>query len=162
MARSVPRPALSLQYPMSLAVYGGYAQARNTVDYLADHAFPIQNIAIVGTELKSVERVTGRPSRGRVAATGAVTGLGLGAFVGIAFTMFSKHGQLGFVLTPVLGTLFGLVWSQARFAAASRHGRRDFASVSQIVATRYEVLVEHHFAEEARGLLAATLRRCPP
>jgi hypothetical protein len=142
---------------MSLAVYEAYAQAQHAVDYLANHAFPIQNIAIVGTELKSVERVTGRSTRGRIAVTGAVTGFWLGVFVGIAFTMFGKQSQLGFVLgTPVLGALFGLVWSQVRFAAATRHGDHDFASVSQIVATRYEVLVEHHFAEQARGLLATT------
>jgi hypothetical protein len=142
---------------MSLAVYEAYAQAQQAVDYLADQAFPIDNLAIVGTELKSVERVTGRSTRGRIAVTGAVTGFWFGVFLGLAFTMFGRQSQLGFVLgTPVLGALFGLVWSQARFAAAARHRGHDFASVSQIVATRYEVLVEHHFAEQARGLLATT------
>jgi hypothetical protein len=148
---------------MSLVVYEAYAQAQHAVDYLADHSFPIQNIAIVGTELKSVERVTGRSTRGRIAAAGAVTGFWVGVFVGIAFMMFGKQNQFGFLLgTPVLGALFGLVWSQVRFAAAIRHGGSDFASVSQIVATRYEVLVEHRFAEEARGLLAPTLKGCLP
>ena len=36
----------------------------------------------------------------------------------------------------------------------TRKGTRDFSSVSQVVATRYEVLVEHRLAEEARTLIA--------
>jgi hypothetical protein len=140
---------------MSLGVYDGYAQAQHVVDYLSDNEFPVQNVAIVGTELKSVERVTGRLTRGKVAAAGAISGLWIGLFVGIAFALFSKQGQLGFLITtPVLGAVFMLVWSQLGFTAATRGGTRDFASVSQVVATKYEVLVEHHVASRARELLA--------
>jgi hypothetical protein len=140
---------------MSLGVYDGYDQAQHVVDHLSDNEFPVQNVAIVGTELKSVERVTGRLTRGKVAAAGAVSGLWMGLFVGIAFALFSKQGQIGFlVTTPPLGAVFGLVWSQLGFTAATRGGARDFSSVSQVVATKYEVLVEHRFAEPARELLA--------
>lgn len=142
---------------MSLGVYDGYAQAQQVVDYLADHAFPVQNVEIVGTELKSVERVTGRLTRSKVAVAGAMSGLWIGLFVGIAFALFSKQGQLGFLITtPVLGAVFMLVWSQLGFSAATRGGARDFASVSQIVATKYEVLVAHDVIGQARELLAAT------
>ena len=55
----------------SLGVYDTYPQAQHVVDYLADHDFPVQNVAIVGTELKSIERVTGRLTRGKVALAGA-------------------------------------------------------------------------------------------
>src|SRR6478752_5347036 len=135
--RNIPRTGLNLQYPMSLGVYDTYPQAQHVVDYLADHEFPVQNVAIVGTELKSIERVTGRLTRGKVALAG-------------------DRGQLGFLITtPLLGALFGLIWSQLGFTAATRSGTRDFASVSQIVATKYEVLVEHNLAEQARTLLAA-------
>ena len=64
----------------------------------------------------------------------------------------------GFVVTFTIGVivaLFGLIWSQLGFTAATQRGRRDFASISQIIATKYEVLVEHKLAEQARGLLAA-------
>jgi hypothetical protein len=57
-------------------------------------------------------------------------------------------------VTPLLGAAFMLLWSQLGFSAATRGGSRDFASVSQVVATRYEVLVEHNVAERARGLVA--------
>ncbi|MDP9092645.1 MAG: hypothetical protein M3N95_06800 [Actinomycetota bacterium] len=153
------RPALNLDYPMSLDVYDDYSRAQHVVDSLADQEFPVQNVAIVGTELKSVERVTGRLTHGKVALAGAISGLWMGLFVGIAFALFSKQNQLGFLITtPVLGALFGLVWSQIGFRAATRGGSRDFASVSQVIATKYEVLVEHRFIEQARQLVAAMPR----
>lgn len=155
MTRGRARPVLNLNYPMSLAVYDTYEQAQQAVDYLSDNDFPVQNVAIVGTDLKSIERVTGRLTRGKVAVAGAISGLWLGMFVGIAFALFSKDAQLGFVIaTPLLGALFGLAWSQLGFTAATRGGTRDFSSVTQVVATSYEVLVEHTLAAQARELLA--------
>jgi hypothetical protein len=156
MTRNRARPVLNLDYPMSLAVYDSYEQAQQAVDYLSDNEFPVQNVAIVGTDLKSIERVTGRLTRGRVAVAGAISGLWLGMFVGIAFALFSKNVQLGFVIaTPLLGGLFGLAWSQLGFTAATRGHTRDFSSLSQVIATSYEVLVEHTLAARARELLAA-------
>lgn len=147
---------MSLEYPMSLGVYDGYPQAQHVVDYLADHDFPVQNVEIVGTELRAIERVTGRLTRGKVALAGAVSGLWIGLFVGVAFALFSKQGQLGFLITtPILGAVFMLVWSQLGFTAATRGGTRDFASVSQIVATKYEILVAHNLIGQARELIAA-------
>ena len=152
---TVPCPGLDLTYPKSLALFDDYAQAQRAVDYLSDNDFAVNNLAIVGTDLKSVERVTGRLTRGKVAAAGALSGFWMGLFVGIAFALFSRQGQIGFLLTtPLLGAIFGLVWGQLGFAAITRGGTRDFSSVSQVVATRYEVLVEHSFAESARTQLA--------
>ena len=63
-----------LQFPQSVGIYSSYADAQKAVDYLADEKFEVQNLAIVGTDLKSVERVTvtrrvsrgaGRPRRRR-------------------------------------------------------------------------------------------------
>lgn len=154
--RTAPGPQFALEYPQSIGVYENYLQAQQVVDYLSDQQFPVQNIALVGTELKSVERVTGRLTRGKAATAGALSGLWIGLFVGIAFSLFSNRGQLGFLITtPLLGALFMLVWSQIGFAAATRGGTRDFTSASQIIATKYEVLIEHRFAEQARQLLTA-------
>lgn len=153
---NIVKSGLNLEYPMSSGVYDIYDEAQRVVDQLSDQDFPVEHVVIVGTELKSIERVTGRLTRRRVALAGAVSGLWLGLFVGIAFALFSTSGQLGFMITtPPLGALFGLVWSQIGFTAATRGGTRDFASVSQVVATKYEVLVEHRLADDARHLLAA-------
>ena len=47
-----------------------------------------------------------------------------------------------------------LTRSQLAFRTATRGGTRDFASISQIVATKYEVLIEHSLVARARGLVA--------
>jgi len=153
---TMPRPGLDLTYPKSLALFDDYAQAQRAVDYLSDNDFAVSNLAIVGTDLKSVERVTGRLTRGKVAAAGALSGFWMGLFVGVAFALFSRQGQIGFLFTtPLLGAVFGLAWGQLGFAAITRGGTREFSSISQVVATRYEILVEHSFAESARTQLAA-------
>jgi hypothetical protein len=150
---------MELDYPLSLGVYERYVAAQQAVDFLADQGFPVQNLEIVGTELRSIERVTGRLTRGKIAAAGALSGLWIGLFVGIAFSLFSNQNQLGFLLTtPLLGAVFGLAWSQLGYSTLTRHGNRDFASVSQVVATKYEVLVEHLHAARARELLATMPR----
>ena len=153
MARS--RAVLALEYPMSLGRYDTYAKAQKAVDYLSDHEFPVQNVLIVGTDLKQLERVTGRLTRQRVAVGGLVSGAWLGLFVGLIFSLLdtsnSGAGFLGVLLTVAFGALFGLVWALIGYAITG--GNRDFTSVMQVVATQYEVLVEHKFAAQARELL---------
>ena len=144
---------LKLEFPQSLATYDDYAAAQKTVDYLSDHKFPVEHLMIVGTDLKRVEKITGRLTTGRVALGGALSGLWFGLFVGLVFTFFTTGNQLATIATTALvGAVFGLIWALAGYAAT--RGQRDFASVTQVVATRYEVLVEHKVAARARELLA--------
>lgn len=129
------------------------------VDYLADQGFPVQNVEIVGTELRSFERDTGRLTRRKIAAAGALSGLWIRLSVGIAFSLFSERNQLGFLVTTLLlGAVFGLAWSQFGYSTTTRRGSRDFASGNQIVANKYDVLVEKRNAAGAHGLLAAMPR----
>jgi len=138
---------------MSLGVYERYEQAQKAVDFLSDRQFPVQNCMIVGTDLKQVERVTGRLTTQRVAIGGLLSGVWLGLFVGLIFSLFGNGNALGVIVsTAIFGALFGLIWALVGYAAT--RGQRDFTSVSQVVATRYEVLVEHKFAEQGRPLLA--------
>jgi hypothetical protein len=144
---------LDLQFPQSLATYDDYAAAQKAVDFLSDNHFPVQNCMIVGTDLKRVERITGRLTTGRVAAAGALSGLWLGLFVGLVFSFFVNKNVLAMIFTTALmGLFFGVVWALAGYAAT--RGQRDFSSVSSVVATKYEVLVEHKFLQQARELLA--------
>jgi hypothetical protein len=155
MTSGFPRRTLDLEYPVSLGVYERYEQAQRVVDYLSDNEFEVQNMAIVGTELKSVERVIGRLTRARVAAASAISGAWTGLFIGLAFALFGTGNQLGFIVSVVIfGAVFWLVWGQVGFTVMNRGGARDFSSVTQIVATKYEVLVEHRLADRARQLLA--------
>jgi len=149
----IPIGGLILDYPMSLGTYDKYEDAQKAVDYLSDHEFAVQNCMIVGTDLKQVERVTGRLTRGRVIGAGALSGMWMGLFVGLIFALFGQgNSTLAVLSTVAFGAVFGTVWALIGYAATK--GRRDFTSVSQVVATRYEVLVEHKFAEQARTLLA--------
>ena len=42
-----------------IGTYPTYLKAQEAVDYLSDHEFPVENVTIVGTDLRLVERVTG-------------------------------------------------------------------------------------------------------
>ena len=147
------RSGLTLDFPQSLGVYDDYAAAQKAVDFLADHEFPVENCLIVGTDLKQMERVTGRLTTSGVALGGLLSGAWLGLFVGLIFSLFGDENALATILsTALFGALFGVIWALVGYAAT--RGRRDFRSVSMIVATRYEVLVEHKHAIRGRELLA--------
>jgi hypothetical protein len=146
-------PIFSLEFPQSLATFDEYDAAQQAVDSLSDAGFPVQNLLIVGTDLKQVERVTGRLTTGRVGLAGALSGLWLGVLVGLLIGLFaSETPWLQIVATSALvGAGFGAVWALLGYAAT--RGRRDFSSVRTVVATRYEVLVEHRHLAEAKKLL---------
>lgn len=144
----------SLEYPQSLGVYDRYVDAQKAVDFLSDHDFPVQNVLIVGTELRQVERVTGRLTWGRVLSAGAASGIGLGLFIGLFVSLFSDGSTiLATILGGILlGVVFGVVSAAIGYAAT--RGQRDFSSVQKVVATKYEVLVEHKFLADGTALLA--------
>lgn len=150
--RAAATSPLKLEFPQSLAVYDDYASAQRTVDYLADQKFPVEQCMIVGTDLKQLERITGRLSTARVAIGGVLSGLWLGLFVGLIFALFTDEDALALIVSTMLfGALFGVIWALVGYAAT--RGQRDFSSVTQVVATKYEVLVEHKVAAHARELL---------
>jgi hypothetical protein len=153
MRAATASSALALEFPQSLAVYDDYAGAQKAVDFLSDREFPVQNCMIVGTDLKQVERITGRITTSKVAVGGVLSGLWLGVFVGLIFTIFdtSNNGFATVASTALFGALFGLIWALVGYAAT--RGRRDFSSVTAVVATRYEVLVEHKLLAQAQQLL---------
>lgn len=148
------RGIFELAYPQSLGVYDDYATAQKVVDHLSDHEFPVQDVLIVGTELKQVERVTGRLTASRVAGAGAASGAWLGLLIGLLLGIFAREGDwLPTVVGGLgLGVVFGVVWALLGYAAT--RGRRDFSSVSSVVATKYEVLVEHKHLSRGQELLA--------
>lgn len=149
-----PGAGLALDYPMSLGVFDKYADAQHAVDYLSDNEFPVQNVLIVGTDLKQLERITGRLTRARVIAGGALSGAWLGFFVGLVLALFDSGGvaPVSVLATVIFGVVFGAVWAMVGYSFTKGH--RDFTSVSQVVATKYEVLCEHSVAARGRELLA--------
>jgi hypothetical protein len=134
----------------TVASYGTYLEAQRAVDHLSDRQFPVQLVTIVGTDLRMVERVTGRLTYARVAITGFGSGAWFGVFVGLLFLLTSSNA--GILFTSVLvGGGFGLLFSVIFYAFTG--GKRDFTSQSQIVASQYAVLCQTEKAGDARQLL---------
>ncbi|MFI9007857.1 general stress protein [Actinosynnema sp. NPDC053489] len=133
--------------------YATYTEAQRAVDHLADQEFPVQDVTIVGVNPMVVERVTARLTWGRVLAGGAASGAWFGLFVGLLLGMFGTGPLPIAILTGLItGVGFGMAFAAAGYA--SMRGRRDFASTTQLVAGRYDVLCEPRTAEKGRDLLA--------
>ena len=137
-----------------VGVYDTYAEAQRSVDFLSDEGFPVQHVSIVGSDLRMVEKVTGRLTRGRAALAGAGSGAWFGLFVGLLLGLFAPEGTgaVGLVLAGVLyGTAFGAVFGYVGHAVTG--GKRDFTSRNKIVSTRYEVMCSWNEADRAREIL---------
>jgi heat induced stress protein YflT len=135
--------------------YDDYPQAQAAVDYLSDEKFPVENVTIIGSDLRMVERVTGRLSWGRAIGAGAAGGAWWGLFVGLLLGIFSRSGT-AWVGSVIAGLLIGLAFGAAFGAMGygATRGKRDFTSTSQIVASRYDVMCAPAQAEQAREMLA--------
>ncbi len=134
--------------------YGTYAGAQRAVDFLSDEKFPVERTAIIGSDLRMVETVLGRLTKGRAAMAGAGSGAWFGLLVGLLLTLFTtNHSDVfplmlgGVLFGAVFGAVFGFI------AHAVTGGRRDFTSRSQIVAGRYDVVADAEVAEDAKNRL---------
>jgi hypothetical protein len=134
--------------------YDTYAEAQRAVDFLSDEHFPVQHVSIIGSDLRMVENVTGRLTRGRAALAGAATGAWFGLFVGVLLSVFAQEGTNAVVLVlsaVAYGAVFGAIFGFVGHAATG--GRRDFSSRSRIVSGRYEIVCTWAEADRAREVL---------
>jgi hypothetical protein len=153
-AMTQPQPLPTQADRPVVGSYDTYTRAQRAVDFLSDNKFPVQRTAIIGSDLRMVETVLGRLTRGRAALAGAGTGAWFGLLVGLLLSLFAS-GQNSTLLLLVGGVAYGAVFG-AMFgfvAHALTGGRRDFASRSSIVATRYDVVADAEVAEDAKNLL---------
>jgi len=151
MSASVSMPLGGVQ----VGSFEDYQQAQRAVDFLSDEKFPVQNVTIIGSDLRMIERVTGRLSWGRAIGAGAASGAWFGLFVGLLLGIFAADGSdwFGSVLSGLLiGLVFGAVFGAVGYSAT--RGQRDFTSTSKVVASRYDVMCAPQFAEQARAELA--------
>ncbi|MBL3686652.1 hypothetical protein D3248_06755 [Leucobacter zeae] len=139
-----------------VSTYDRYEDARHAVDLLARAGFPVQRISIVGNDVRSVERVTGRLTYGRVALMGALSGAYLGLFLGLLLFIFQPDNTaiLGvFVAAVAIGAGFGMLFGVLSYAM--NRNRRDFSSIMQMVASRYDLVTEPELLHEARRVLTS-------
>ncbi|MBT2501474.1 general stress protein [Curtobacterium sp. ISL-83] len=134
-----------------LGTYDSYPDAQGVVAKLAAADFPVNQLAIVGNDLKTVERVTGKMTYGRAAIAGALSGLWLGIFFGIVLTLFSPSAGGLILAAAIIGAAFGMLYGIASFAITKR--QRDFTSVHQVLATNYQIVVDPQLTGQAQRIL---------
>jgi hypothetical protein len=141
----------------TIAAYERYSEAERAVDYLSDNKFPVERVAIIGSDVRMVEQVVGRLNYGGAALRGAGSGAVVGLLLAWFFGLFSWIAPLlawltlvvyGLVFGAIVGALVGLIFH------ALQGGRRDFASVRVMAPSRYEVVVDAEVADEAARMLA--------
>jgi hypothetical protein len=145
-----------------LTSYPRYGDAQAAVDRLADAHFPVEEVSIIGRDLKLVEDVTGRLSYGRAALGGAATGAWIGLLFGLFMSLFAGDATSAIALLfwgLLFGVAGGVVFAVVTYALTG--GRRDFVSVSQLVAERYDVVVDARTVDDARRIVGLTTADAP-
>jgi hypothetical protein len=141
-----------------VATFDNYADAERAVDFLSDHRFPVNRVAIVGRDLEYVEQVLGRLNYGGAALRGASSGALVGALIGWIFGIFNWIAPLttslllalyGVIFGAILGALMGLL------VHALQRGRRDFHAVSGLAPKSYDVVADVDVADQALQLLSS-------
>lgn len=141
-----------------IATFDNYVDAERAVDYLSDHRFEVNRVAIVGRDLEYVEQVLGRMNYGGAALRGAGSGAMVGALIGWIFGLFNLIEPLtsalllagfGVIFGAIVGALIGLL------THALQGGRRDFASVGGLKAKYYDVVADVDVADQALQLLTS-------
>ena len=143
-----------------LSTVDTYVEAQSIVNRLAQSGYNVSNIAIVGRDLVTVERVTGRLTYARVALRGALNGAWFGLFFSLVLSLTSEPTTT-FVMPAVIaiGAGMGVLATLALYAMRRR--RHDFSSVQQVLASRYEVTVPAGTATAAQRALAEAPREKP-
>ncbi len=148
----------------TVASFPTYEGAQKAVSALIAADVPARDIAIVGSGLRSIERVTGRLGYATAARQGAINGLLLGLFFSAIFVLGNSAVPVSaFVGVLFVGVALGMLMSIGAYAIVRR--RRDFASVMQVVADHYEVTVlptSIHRAREVMGPMSAPPAPRPP
>lgn len=140
-----------------IADFKQYPEAQAFVDNLIKHNFPAGAVAIVGSDLRTVERVRGKVNYARMAIGGAVTGSWMGLAFGLVFG--GATDSTGAALFPgiesvgssiVIGAGLGMLFNVTRYALS--RNKRSYISQSSVVASKYQIQVPAGLADQARAV----------
>jgi hypothetical protein len=144
-----------------LGDYTTYLDAQKVIDRLAKADFAVKGMAIVGHDLTTVERITGRQTYARAALTGTASGAWLGLFVGLLLVLFSPEPEFSFLFAAgFIGAGFGMIFGIVSYTISRR--RRDFTSTNQVLAGSYQVIIDPLQTARARQALAGGSGWPPP
>lgn len=142
----------------TVATYKKYEGAQKAVSTLIEKNVPARDIAIVGSGLRSIEKVTGKLGWGRAALQGAINGTIMGllfaAFV-VIWSPGSDIALLGGIL--LVGVSVGMMFRVIGYMIVRR--RRDYASIMAVAAEHYEVTVSAQHTTSAREALGTSKPR---
>lgn len=136
---------------MVVASFETYEQAQAAIAKMSGAEGDLSGLAIVGNDLKLVERITGRLTWGKVALAGAMRGLGFGAFIGLVYMLLVPEAIGSVLLFPLLGLAFGILLGVVTHSMTRR--KRDYASVQQVLAARYDVVAPQQSAGKAMHII---------
>jgi hypothetical protein len=121
-----------------VATFASLGEVQDALAGVADEGFGIDRATIVGTDLRLVEKVSGRMTAARAAGYGTVAGAWLGALIAAFAAIFTAKS---------VGAVFGAI--AYRFA-----GPRDGITGNvTLVASRYELRCDPDSAEWLRDRL---------
>jgi hypothetical protein len=142
-----------------IANFKQYTDALAYVDNLIKHNFPAGSVAIVGSDLRTVERIRGKVTYSRLALGGAITGSWVGLAFGLIFgvqanpvdpnTFTSSESIFSSI---VIGAGFGMLFNVVRYSLS--RNKRGFVSQSSVVASKYQIQVPAAMADQARAVPA--------
>jgi len=137
----------------TVARFDDYASAQRAVDRLSDDGFPVDKLDIVGSDVRLIERVTGRLTTARSSSAGALSGLWVGLLIGLLLGLLtSGRAWLGVIALAVgVGALWGAVLGFVVHKA--KRGQRDFRSVRALAAGRFDLIARDGTVDRARRML---------
>lgn len=138
---------------VTLGEYSNYAEVSKAVNKLAEAEFPVKNVVIIGSDLKSIEQVTGRMNYLRSTLRGATNGIWLGLMYCLFMVVLTPEVNTNMFLAALLigaaaGGLIGLMLN------IFGRKRKGYTSVSGMLASSFVLLVAPEFAEKARSILS--------
>ena len=143
-----------------IADYATYPAAQQAVSQLIQGDIPARDIAIVGHGLRSVETITGRLGYAAAARSGAINGVLLGLLFSAIFVLGTPNAAIQlFAGVMLVGIAFGMLLSLVTYALLRR--RRDYTSVTQVLADRYEVTVLPRSIHRAREIVGRVVAAAP-
>ncbi|HEX5858553.1 MAG TPA: general stress protein [Microbacterium sp.] len=147
-----PQVSGSTEVGETVATFPEYEAAQKAVSKLIAAEVAARDIAIVGSGLRSIERVTGKLGYATAARSGAINGVLIGLFFAAILVLGSPSVPIqAFVGVLFVGIAVGMLLSLVTYSFVRR--RRDYASVVQVTADHYEVTVAARSIHRAREIL---------
>jgi hypothetical protein len=141
----------------TIATYTSYAEAQNALDYLIDHGFHEQSLAIVLQEVTPHQTVPQGSnwvfSSGQTALNGAVVGLGI-SFLALMVSMLTPTYQASVDLAfsgVVYGALVGAVMGILTWVFAQKNTAKNVAQC--LALEQYNVIAQSTDATRAEQVL---------